>query len=231
MLLARFAAEKPVARAADLGSGSGVVALCLLGLGAAGEVVGVELQEEMAERARRSAAWNGWAERARFLAGDLRGLGALLPAAAFPLVVSNPPYRPLASGRVSPEPSCAVARHEVACALADVTAAADYLLEPKGDFCVVYPAQRAAALLEGCRGAGLEPKVLRFVHPRAGELPSLVLLRCRKGGTEGLEVRWPLALHPPDGEGGSGRRYSEEASALLGPPSARDSSGPARREP
>ncbi|MBI5443979.1 MAG: methyltransferase domain-containing protein [Deltaproteobacteria bacterium] len=231
MLLARFAAERPVARAADLGSGSGVVALCLLALGGAEEAVGVEFQEEMAERACRSARWNGWPERARFLSGDVRAIRDLLPGGTFPLVVANPPYRPLSSGRVSPEPSCAVARHEVACRLEDVLAAAAYLLEDRGELCVVYPARRLAALLEGCRAARLEPSVLRLVHPRAGEPASLALLRCRKGGTEGLEVRWPLALHPGPGEEASGERYSAEAARLLGPPGVADVAAPAPPEP
>jgi tRNA1(Val) A37 N6-methylase TrmN6 len=182
----------------------------------------------MAERARRSAAWNGWGERARFLSGDLRSIGDVLPGRAFPLVVANPPYRPVGSGRVSPEGSCAVARHEVSCRLADVLAAAQYLLKERGEFCTVYPARRLGELMAGCRAAGLEPRAVRLVHPRAGQPATLALLRCEKGGREELEVRWPLVLHPDEGLGAA--KYSEEAARLLGPPDAPGTGGPARPE-
>jgi len=212
VLLARFAAERPAGRALDLGCGCGVVSLCLLALGGAQEMVGVDIQGEMVERARRSAGWNGLAGRARFESLDLRQVRGRLPAQSFELVVSNPPYRPAAAGRLSPEPSAALARHEVACDLRDVAGAAAYLLGTGGEFCVVYPASRLANALAACRGARLEPKLLWPVHPRRGELATLVLLRCARGGGEGLELRSPLFLHV------DGARFSSEAERLLGPP-------------
>lgn len=212
VLLARFAAERPAGRALDLGCGCGVVSLCLLALGGAREMVGIDIQGEMVGRARRSADWNGLTGRARFEELDLRQVRGRLPAQSFELVVSNPPYRPAAAGRLSPEPSAALARHEVACDLDDVAGAAGYLLGTGGEFCAVYPASRLPHLLAGCRGAGLEPKVLWPVHPRWGEPASLVLVRCARGGGEGLELRSPLFLHA------DGARYSAEAERLLGPP-------------
>lgn len=212
ILLARFASEHPVGRALDLGCGCGVVSLCLLALGGAREVVGIDLQETMVDRARRSARWNLRQEEASFEVLDLRWVREHFAPQSFERVVSNPPYRPPGAGRVSPEPAAALARHEVACSLPDVAKAAAYLLGTGGEFCAVYPAARLPHLLAGCREAGLEPKVLRPVHPREGAAASLVLLRCTRGGGEGLEVRSPLFLHAPDA------RYSAEASLLLGPP-------------
>jgi tRNA1Val (adenine37-N6)-methyltransferase len=212
IVLARFASQRPGGRALDLGCGCGVVSLCLLALGGAEEVVGVDIQEAMVDRARRSARWNHREGQARFRVLDLRAVREHFPAQSFDRVVSNPPYRAPAAGRVSPDSSAALARHEVACTLTDVARAAAYLLGTGGEFCAVYPAARLPGLLAGCREAGLEPKVLRPVHPREGEAASLALLRCTRGGGEGLEVRSPLVLHAPDA------RYSEEAARLLGPP-------------
>ncbi len=212
VLLARFASEEPGGRALDLGCGCGVVALCLLALGGARSVVGVDIQPDMVDRAARSAAWNGWAGRARFLVGDLRDLGGVLGGERFDLVVANPPYRPVGAGKVSPDASMAVARHEVACGIGDVVRAARERLGPGGRLCVIYPAARLATLLWACRREGVEPRVLRAVHPREGARASRVLLRAERGGREGLELRAPLVLHAP------GRRYSPEAERLLGPP-------------
>jgi tRNA1(Val) A37 N6-methylase TrmN6 len=212
VLLARFAAEKPVARAIDLGTGCGVVALCLLALGGAREAVGIDLQEAMVDRARRAVAGSRWASVASFLAGDLRRAPDLLPSGSFGLAVCNPPYRAVAAGRVSPDSATALARHEVACTLDDVASAAAYLLPQGGAFCAVYPAGRLTALLETCRGHGLEPRALRLVYPHPGANANLALLRCSRGKGEGLEVRSPLVLHV------RGAGYSLEAERLLGPP-------------
>jgi len=222
VLLARFAAERPAPAAVDLGCGCGVVALCLLALGGAAEVLGIDLQEEMADRARRAAQAQGWGDRARFVAGDLREVRRLAAPESFRLAVANPPYRPAREGRPSREPGEALARQELAGTLADFVAAGAWLLGTGGELCCVYPARRLAALLPACRAGRLEPKVLRLAHPREGAPASLALLRCVKGAGEGLEVRAPLFLHA-DGE-----RYSEEARALLGPPGA---AGPARPAP
>jgi len=212
VILARFAAERPAERALDLGSGCGVVALCLLALGGAQQVVGVEIQAEMVDRARRSAAWNQLQDRVQFLHGDLRSIEGLVQPRGFDTVVSNPPYRPIHSGRVSPDASTALSRHEVSSGLAEIVVAAAFALAPQGEFCAVYPAARLTSLLERTRACNLEPKVLRLMHPRQGEPASLALLRCVRGAREGLEVRSPLYLHAP------GARYSAEAELLLGPP-------------
>ena len=212
ILLARFAAEKTADRAVDLGCGCGVVALCLLRLGAAREAVGVDIQEDMVDRARRAAARSAWAARASFVCGDLRQPSGRFEPGEFDLALSNPPYRPLPSGRLSPNPGLAVSRHEVACTLGDLAGAAAYLLVPGGNLCVVYPAARIAVLLAECRSRGLEPKVLRLVHPTEDSAASLALVRCVKGGGEGLDVSPPLILHAP------GARYSREAERLLGMP-------------
>lgn len=222
VLLARFAAEKPAASALDLGCGCGVVGLCLVALGGVRRLVGVDVQPEMVDRARRAAEVNGWDESCRFLAADLRQVRPLLPAQGFQLAVANPPYRRASQGRRSPDAATATARHEVVGGLQDFVAAAAWCLRERGAFCAVYPAARLAALLEACGAARLEPKVLRLAHPRPGRPASLALLRCVKGAGEGLEVRAPLFLH---GEGGC---YSEEAARLLGPP---ETAAPARLAP
>lgn len=212
VLLARFAAEGRSRRAVDLGCGCGVVGLCLLALRGAESLAGVDLQPDMVDRAKRASEWNGFAERARFLEGDLRSIEGLLPPRSADLAVSNPPYRRMGEGKVSPRAESALARHEVACTLDDVVAAAAYLLRTRGVFCLVYPASRAAGAVESCRRKGLEPRELWPVYPVAGSAASLVLLRAVKGAPEGLTVRGPLFLH------GTDEKYSVEAQALLGPP-------------
>ena len=51
---------------------------------------------------------------------------------SFDLVISNPPYRRLRSGRLNPDGQRAIARHELKSSLADVFGAARHLLDHGG---------------------------------------------------------------------------------------------------
>lgn len=197
-------------RAADLGSGSGVIALALAMRAPALQVDAVELQPELAELARRNAADNGLAPRVKVHQVDLRQLAGVLEAGAYDLVVCNPPYQPLEQGRVSPESQKAIARHEVACTLDDVVAAAKRLLRSGGRLGLVYPAPRLARLFGALEREGLAARRLRCVHPRDDEAAQLVLVDAERGGKGLLELLPPLVLHGPD------RAYLPEAARILG---------------
>lgn len=212
VLLARFAVEKYALNVLDLGCGCGVVGLSILALKGASRLVGLDLQIEMVRMSARAAALNGFEGKASFAAGDLRSVKHLFPRKKFSMVVSNPPYRPAASGRLSTVQSSAIARHELKCTIENVASAAAHVLENKGEFCIVYPADRLSVLMKSCKDNNLEPKVLRFAHPKDDERASLVFLRCVKNVGEGLTVAPPWILHLENGG------YSPEAMRLLGPP-------------
>jgi len=191
----------------DLGTGSGVVPLLLAARTGAGHIVGVEIQAELADRARRSVLLNGLQGRIEILRGDLRELHDQLPPQSFAVVVANPPFRRPGTGRQAPDAERAAARHELAGGLSDFLRAAAYLLPDGGRFCIIYLANRLAELLTTMQGLRLEPKRLRCVHPRVGERANLVLVEGRKGGRSGLLVEAPLHVY-------DGKQYSEEILAI-----------------
>ena len=195
----------------DLGTGAGVIPLLLSRSDGASRIVGLELQSGLAERARRNVELNDLGGQIQIIEGDLRNIRDLFPAAAFGLVVANPPYRKPGSGRVAPEDERAAARHELAGGLEDFLSAASYLLTNGGRFVVVYLAERLAELLEKMRGVRLEPKRLRCVHSRLGEAARIVLVEGRKCGGQGLVVEPPLYVYR-----GPGRDYTEEILKLYG---------------
>ncbi len=74
LLLCAFAEIGKDARVIDLGTGSGIVPQLLARLNKGRELVGVDLQVDLVERAQRSVALNGLAERVRIEPGDVRAL-------------------------------------------------------------------------------------------------------------------------------------------------------------
>lgn len=207
ILLARFVSLKRWKKVVDLGTGSGVLPLVLARLSDAEELVGVELQESLAQRAEKNVKINDLDERVRILRGDVRAIGDLLPAGKADLVVSNPPYRSAGRGRVAPDDERAAARHELAGGLVEFVAAANRLLRYGGVFACVYLAERMSELLTELGGAGLEPKRVRLVHPYIDSGARLVMVEAKKGGKPGLVVEPPLVIYRRDG---SGREYTDE---------------------
>jgi tRNA1Val (adenine37-N6)-methyltransferase len=195
ILLAHFASPLRGGRVIDLGTGSGVIPMILTLRGEAGEVIGLEVQPDLVDMARRTVEINGLAERVKILQGDYRHLEGLFPAQSFQHVVCNPPYHPKGKGRPSPHSVRSYARHEVSGSLEEAVQAARYLLNNKGRLWLTYSPARLSHLFIVLGQGGLEPKRLRMVHGR-GEMPArMVLIEAVRGGRQGLEVLPPLIMY------------------------------------
>ena len=200
VLLADFVRPAGAKRGIDLGCASGILSLLLLWRAPALRMTGLELREDAAALARENMARNGLAPRSEMLAGDIRAHRSLFGTGSFDLAVANPPYFPLRSGALSPEPVRAAARGETDCTLQELCAAAAYLLRTGGSFCLVHRPERLSELFVCLSAHGLEPKRLRLVCPREGSAPSLVLVEARRGGKPGLQIEPALVLTDADGK-------------------------------
>lgn len=84
-----FAAQEGL-RVADIGTGSGILAVCVAKYLKGAKVSAVDISAAALEVARRNASTHGVAERIDFLLGDL--LEAVPAESRFDLIASNPPY-------------------------------------------------------------------------------------------------------------------------------------------
>ncbi|MBE5816491.1 MAG: methyltransferase domain-containing protein [Clostridiales bacterium] len=144
--LAKFANIGEGEAVLDIGTGTGIIPLMLCGMSGSGKIIALEIQEEMYELAVRNVALNSLEERITPILGDIRNYGTLFERASFSLVVSNPPYYKVGSGKISPNRQRAVSKFEVCCTLEDVVRAGEYLLNDKGRLCVVIPYGRLEEL-------------------------------------------------------------------------------------
>ncbi len=195
ILLADFAVPGPADRILDVGCGNGAIGLLLAHRCPHVRVVGLEIQSDLAGRARRGAQVNALQDRLEIVEGDLRRIEAVLPRAGFDLVVCNPPYRELGRGRVHPDLETRQAKHELSATLSDVVAAMRYALAPKGRACLIYHASRLPDLVTSLRAGRLEPKLLRFVHAYAGADAELVLVEAWRDGRPGSRTLDPLFVY------------------------------------
>jgi len=208
-LLSHFVYLKKNDRVLDMGTGSGVVAMLVAERGQCAEVVGVDVQEEMVDMARRSVFLNDLEHMIEIRRGDVREIETLFDRQSFDVVVLNPPYRKMQAGRMNPDIQKSVARHETRGSLADFIAASAYVLKGSGHVFIIYPAARMVELMFQMRSASIEPKRLKMVYSRGGLRGEFVLVEGIKGGGEELEILPPLFIYKEDGT------YSDEMERLF----------------
>lgn len=165
-------------RVLELGSGIGTVGMIAAWRLPSARFVTVEAQEESLRLARKSAAWNGLADRFDQRLGDFRDPDRIAADEVFDLVLGSPPYFPLGTGVESAHPQKLACRFELRGTVADYCATAAPHLAPGGVFACVFPIQPAeqhGRVVEGAHAAGLAVVRMRPVVLREGEPPLLGL--------------------------------------------------------
>ena len=210
VLLSGFAAVREGERAIDLGTGTGIIPILLEAKTEGRDFTGLEIQQEMADMARRSVGLNNLEDRVRIVQGDIREASRLFGKASFDVVTSNPPYMNDSHGLKNPDLPKAIARHEVKCTLEDVVREGTRVLKPGGRFCMVHRPRRLIEIITVMKRHGLEPKRMKMVHPYADREANMVLIEAVRGGGPLLKMEAPVIVFDQNGE------YSPEIRTTYG---------------
>ena len=104
VVLADFARIRRRDRALDMGTGCGLIPLLWLRDARQSPVACLDIQDRAVRQVQQSIALNHLEERLTVQQADLRDHRQLYPAGSFTLVSMNPPYKPVDTGILSPEP-------------------------------------------------------------------------------------------------------------------------------
>ncbi len=200
VLLSGFASAPEGGRVLDLGTGTGIIPILMAAKTRASELIGLEIQAESADMARRSVMLNDLSERVKIVQGDIKEAGQIFDAASFDVVTSNPPYMINSHGLKNPDAPKAIARHEVLCDLEDVVRAAAKSLKSGGKFYMVHRPFRLAEIMVVMHEYKLEPKRMQLVYPFVDKEPSMVLIEGARGGKSRITVEKPLIIYESPGK-------------------------------
>jgi len=200
VLLSGFARVRAGEKVLDLGTGTGILPLLLEAKTQAEHLSGLEIQDESADMARRSVAYNRLTNKIEIVTGDIKEAASIFGSASFEVVTVNPPYMASSHGLLNPGSAKAVARHEVLCTLDDVLRESARILKSKGRFYMVHRPQRLVEIFSGMTAYKIEPKRMRLVHPYPGKVPNMVLIEGMRDGNPQLNVDPPLFIFDEAGK-------------------------------
>ncbi len=198
ILLADFCRVRPTEQVLEPGAGTGIISIALAKKHPRSLFYPVEIQPELVELCKTNLQDNELARNISTVTCDIRRLSRSFSPSHFDVIVTNPPYTKLGTGKASPLPGRQASRQDQ---LGRIEFWLDLqtFLKQGGRYAVVFPAGRLAELLSLLREHGLEPKRLRLVYPKAQKPASLALVEAVKSGGEGMDVLSPLIVHEQDG--------------------------------
>lgn len=185
----------------DLGTGTGIISILLSAKTNLSKIIGVEVQKDVADMARRSVLLNKLQNKIEIVNLNLKAIKekknieSLLKKDSFDFVITNPPYKKLDTGKINENEYRYISRHEITANLEDFIQVTNFLLKDRGKIYLVHRPERLVDIMQLMRKYKLEPKRIRFVYPSINKEPNLVLISGVKNARPFLKIDKPLFVY------------------------------------
>ena len=200
VILSDFAKNiKKGARVLDLGTGTGIISILLCGKTDLSNVIGVEIQKEVAEMADRSCKLNDLKNRFKVINENILNLKNIYDKQSFDVIVTNPPYKEKDKGIINENEKKIISRHEITATLEDFIKVSSDLLKDKGELYMVHRPERLVDILYILRNNKIEPKILKMVYSNINKEPKLILIKGIKNAKPFLKIENNLYIYDENG--------------------------------
>lgn len=200
VLLSDFAKEiKNNSKIIDLGTGTGIISILLTAKVKVKEIIGIEIQKDIAEMATRSINLNNLEDIIKIINTDIKKLDKELECGIYDAVVTNPPYMKDNTGKKNLNKTKLISRHEVECNLEDIARISYKILKNNGEIYMVHRPDRLVDIMEIFRKYKLEIKKIRMVYSNQKNNANLVLIKAIKNAKPFLKIEKPLYIYDENG--------------------------------
>ncbi len=192
----------------DVGLGTGAVALCVAHRNPELEILGVEVQKELASLSQKSIEANNFSDRFDIVNADIADFEKKHPHGSFDYVVSNPPYYSDFSS--SPNISRAKAHNMQSTPLSAWVNICLKMLKPKGYISIIIPPDKLDEImaLYNLKKVGDIKIYPLFSKPDNIDAKRLIV-KARKSDKSPCKIYKGMIIHKEDGS------YSVEADKIL----------------
>ena len=201
VLLSDFAKNiKNNASVIDLGTGTGIIPTLLCAKTKLKNVVGIEIQKEVFDMAKRSIKLNNLEDKFNIINDNILNLENIFGRNVFDVVVTNPPYKKKDTGIINENEKKKISRHEITATLEDFIKISNVILKDKGEFYMIHRPERLVDIIYLMRKHKIEPKELRFVCSCEGKEPKMVLIKGIKNARSFIKIKNNLYVYNKDGK-------------------------------
>ena len=192
--------------AVDLCTGSGVIALLLSAKHKLKKVYGIELQDRLADMAKRSVLLNN--EKVVEIVNDnLINISKKIGNELFDVVTCNPPYEDKYEEKSSYS-EIDICKNEISVNLEEIVKEGSHLLKFGGLFYMIHRARRLVDVVVLFRKYNLEPKNIYLIYPKKDKNCDTFIIAGKKGGKPSLVIPKPIIVNDENGN------LTEEVKAL-----------------
>jgi tRNA1Val (adenine37-N6)-methyltransferase len=196
-LLSDFMTLLPNQSVLDIGTGCGIIPLIMVHQEPTLKVTAIEIQDS--SQAQKNIYQNKMEKQIFLIHGDFLKEAENLKPESFNHIVSNPPYRKIQTGRISPDSSKALARHELALSMSSLLDKSAPLLKKGGQITLAYPPERLGELMRELECRSLYPNQAQFVHGNYQAPAKIVLVSAFKEKKSDFSIAQPLTVYNKDG--------------------------------
>lgn len=197
VLLANFVKYKKGDVVADLGTGTGIIPILIRAKSTVSKIFAIEIQEHIANMAKRSIELNKFENEIEVLNIDLKEALSHIPKHSIDIITTNPPYMPKEK-LLSTNDTMMISRNEIHCDITDIMRVTSDLLKPNGKMYMIHRPSRLGDILYYSRKHNLEVKEMQMVYPNNTKPANLVLLKFVKNARPELKMLSPLYVHKQD---------------------------------
>lgn len=184
----------------DIGCGNAPIPL-ILSTKTSAKIIGVEIQEKIADMAKKSITLNKLDKQITIINQDINEFAKLESTDKYDIITCNPPFFNTTSDLHKNDSEYkTIARHEVSLNLEQIIKIARKLLKNNGFIALVHRPERLIDIIELMRKNNIEPKKLQIVYPKKDKQAKMILIEGRKNGRVGLKILEPIYAHKDNGE-------------------------------
>lgn len=192
--------NKNVSKILDIGCGNAPIPL-ILSTKTKAKIIGVEIQKEVFELAKKTVNINNLNEQIEIINADINDIYNQFLPDSFDIITCNPPFfKVKENSHLNKNDYKTIARHEVKLNLDDIFKIARKLLKNNGYIAIVHRPERLLDIIVTMRKYNIEPKRIQFIYPKTNMEANILLVEGTKNGKEGLKILPPIYTHLENGE-------------------------------